>query len=254
MKTLVSWNVNGIRAAWGKGLSDFLTQSQPDILCLQETKAHPDQLSPEMIDPPGYSSYWASAAKKGYSGVSIYTKEQPLSVKTMEIDRFDSEGRVLVAQYPNFYLFNCYFPNSQAEGARLDYKIDFCQELKTISDTLIQKGNQVIICGDYNIAHKPIDLENPKSNEKNPGYLPEERAWMDDFIDSGYIDTFRMFNQEPKQYSWWSYRFQARTKNIGWRIDYHCVNKDFAQKVRTARIHQEILGSDHCPVSVELDV
>jgi len=254
MKTLVSWNVNGIRAAWGKGLWDFLAQSQPDILCLQETKAHPDQLSPEMINPLGYTSYWASAAKKGYSGVSIYSKEKPLSVSTMEIDRFDSEGRVLVAHYPDFYLFNCYFPNSQAEGARLDYKIDFCQELKTITDNLINNGNHVLICGDYNIAHKPIDLENPKSNEKNPGYLPEERAWMDSFIDGGYTDTFRMFNQEPKQYSWWSYRFQARTKNIGWRIDYHCVNNDFAKKVTKAHIHQEILGSDHCPVSVELDL
>ena len=254
MKTLVSWNVNGIRAAWEKGLAEFIGTNQPDILCLQETKAHPGQLSQEMIDPKGYTSYWASAHKKGYSGVAIYTIQKPIDVTTMAIERFDSEGRVLVAEYPDFFLFNCYFPNSQAEGARLDYKIDFCEQLKLISDRLVNEGNQVLICGDYNIAHKPIDLENPKSNEKNPGYLPEERAWMDSFIDGGYTDTFRMFNQEPKQYSWWSYRFQARSKNIGWRIDYNCVNDGFAEKVKNAQIHQHVLGSDHCPVSVELDL
>ena len=254
MKTLVSWNVNGIRAAWDKNLAQYLTQGSPDILCLQETKAHKDQLSPDFIEPPGYHTYWASAVKKGYSGVAVYSKEKPLSVETLQVSRFDDEGRVLVLEYPELIIYNCYFPNSQAEGARLDYKLDFCTTLKSQTDGLIAQGKNVLICGDYNIAHKPIDLENPKSNEKNPGYLPEERAWMDGFLGSGYLDTFRMFHPEPKNYLWWSYRFSARAKNIGWRIDYNCVNKSFSTRVIEAAIHPEIIGSDHCPVSVELDL
>ena len=254
MKTLVSWNVNGIRASWEKGLADFIQITNPDVLCLQETKAHKDQLKDEIVNIPGYTSYWASAQKKGYSGVSIYSKTPPLSVEIMQVERFDNEGRVLVADYSDFIVFNCYFPNSQAEGARLDYKLDFCTTLKNQADGLVQQGKNVLICGDYNIAHKPIDLENPKANEKNPGYLPEERSWMEDFIESGYVDTFRTFNDQPKQYSWWSYRFNARSKNIGWRIDYNCVNQAFSPKVKNAAIHSQVLGSDHCPVSVELDI
>lgn len=252
MKKLISWNVNGIRAAAGKGLFEYLQVQQPDILCLQETKAHPDQVNEDFTAPPGYHSYWASAAKKGYSGVCTYTKNKPLSVDIMQVERFDNEGRVIVTEHDNFFLFNCYFPNSQAEGARLDYKLDFCETLRKKLDELVAAGKNVVVCGDYNIAHKPIDLENPKSNEKNPGYLPEERAWMDSFIGHGYVDTFRIFNSEPKQYSWWSYRTNAREKNVGWRIDYHCVNEGFASQVKSAGIQPEIFGSDHCPVTLEL--
>ena len=254
MKTLISWNVNGIRAAAGKGLLEYMNRANPDILCLQETKAHPDQLSQDLTEVDGYHAYWASAAKRGYSGVAVYSKAKPLSVDIMQDERFDSEGRVLSVEYPEFILFNCYFPNSQAEGARLDYKIEFCQTLKKKTDEIVAKGGHVLICGDYNIAHKPIDLTHPKANEKNPGYLPEERAWMDEFIDGGYVDTFRMFNKEPDQYSWWSYRLKAREKNVGWRIDYHCVDEGFKDKVADAGIHQEVFGSDHCPVRVDLNL
>jgi exodeoxyribonuclease-3 len=254
MKLLYSWNVNGIRAAAKKGFTEWLQTSQADLVCLQETKAHPDQLDEELTAPPGYNAYWASAQRKGYSGVCIYSKEPPISVDLMNVERFDAEGRVLVAEFPEFTLFNCYFPNSQAEGARLDYKLDFCNTLQAAAADLVASGKHVVICGDYNVAHKAIDLENPKANEKNPGYLPEERAWMDQFIDSGFVDTFREFNTEARQYSWWSYRFSAREKNIGWRIDYHCVNQGFKNRLKDARIHQDIFGSDHCPVSLTLDI
>lgn len=253
MKLLYSWNVNGIRAAAKKGLFEWLHATNADIICLQETKAHPEQLGPEFTEPEGYTAYWASAQRKGYSGVCIYSKEKPIRVDTMDVERFDAEGRVLRAEYPGFTLFNCYFPNSQAEGARLDYKLDFCQTLQAMASEVVAQGQHVVICGDYNVAHKPIDLENPKSNEKNPGYLPDERAWMDTFIEAGFVDTFREFNTEEKQYSWWSYRFSARDRNIGWRIDYHCVDEGLKPRLKDARIHQDVFGSDHCPVSLTLE-
>jgi exodeoxyribonuclease-3 len=253
MKRIYSWNVNGIRAAEKKGFLDWLASGGGDIVCLQETKAHPEQLSPTLTEPEGYHVYWSSASRKGYSGVAIYSKEEPLSVSRFGIPRFDDEGRVLIAEYPSFTLMTGYFPNSQAEGARLDYKLDFNNAVLEWADAQVAAGKNVVINGDYNVAHKPIDLENPKQNEKNPGYLPEEREWMDRFINSGYVDTFRMFSAEAKQYSWWSYRMQARDRNIGWRIDYHCVNKGFADRVKAAAIHQDVMGSDHCPVSIDIE-
>jgi exodeoxyribonuclease-3 len=253
MTKIVSWNVNGIRAVEGKGLFEWMDDFQPDILCLQETKAQPEQLKPHFMNRDGYSSFFISAEKKGYSGTALYTKVQPLSVTPLGIEEFDVEGRTLIAEYQDFTLINCYFPNSQSEGKRLDYKIRYNQAIKSKLDTLVSEGKNIIICGDLNVAHKPIDLTHPKNNEKNPGYLPEERAWMDEFTENGYTDTFRVFHKEPEQYSWWSYRMKARERNVGWRLDYFCVNDSFLPRVKDSLIHQEVMGSDHCPVELILD-
>jgi exodeoxyribonuclease-3 len=253
MARIYSWNVNGIRAAARKGFFDVLTNSNADIFCVQETKAQPDQLSEDFIAPDGYHSYWSSAERKGYSGVAVFSRTEPRSVSRMEIPRFDSEGRALILEYPNFTLIGAYFPNSQEGGRRLDYKLDFCDSMREICDELDTAGKHIVLCGDYNIAHKPIDLANPKQNEKNAGYLPEEREWMETFTGAGYLDTFRMFNSEPGHYSWWTYRANARARNIGWRIDYHCVNGAAGSRVKSAGILPEIYGSDHCPVVLELE-
>jgi exodeoxyribonuclease-3 len=255
MIDLISWNVNGIRACEKKGLFEYLSETAPDFLCLQETKAQTEQLYGKFLAPEGYKSYFSDAEKKGYSGTVIYVKEtwgEPDAVYTLGIDEFDSEGRTVFLDFPGFTLANAYFPNSQDAGARIDYKIRFCRAMKDKLDELVASGRNVVLCGDYNIAHKPIDLARPKQNEGNPGYLPEEREWMDIFTQGGYTDTFRLFNQEPDQYSWWSYRFKAREKNLGWRIDYFCVNDGFVSEVENAQIHQDVLGSDHCPVSLTL--
>lgn len=253
MITLASWNVNGLRAADRKGFSDYVDSHNPDILCLQETKAQPDQLDDHLVNMPGYHSYFASAEKKGYSGVALYAKAQPLDVQTLNTPEFDREGRTLIAHFTDFSVITGYFPNSQAEGARLDYKLAYCDRVWQYADELISSGRDVVICGDYNIAHKPIDLARPKQNEKNPGYLPEEREWMTRFLAGGYVDTFRAFHQEPEQYSWWSYRGGARQRNVGWRLDYHTVNQRFRSRLLGAAIHADITGSDHCPVSVQID-
>ena len=250
MKRLVSWNVNGIRAAEKKGLFEWMKETEADFICLQETKAQPDQLTETFTAVDGYSSWFASAEKKGYSGVVTYAKEQPLSVSTLGIGEFDAEGRSLILEYPEFTLINCYFPNSQDEGKRLDYKIRFNEAVQSFCDALVAEGRHVILCGDYNVAHKPIDLANPTRNEKNPGYLPEERAWMDRFLASGYIDTFRKFCPDPERYSWWSYRFRARENNAGWRIDYFCVDTGLEERLVSADILDEVMGSDHCPVEL----
>jgi exodeoxyribonuclease-3 len=255
MKNIFSWNVNGIRAADRKGLRNWIKQDDPDILALQETKAHEEQLTKELKEIDGYRSYFLSARKRGYSGVALYSKEEPLAIEPLGDDNFDVEGRTIIARYPGFTLINCYFPNSQTEGKRLDYKLAFCDTLLNKCNDLVKNGEKVLLCGDYNIAHKPIDLANPKSNEKNPGYFPEERAWMTKFLNAGYIDTFRHFHpNEPGHYTWWSYRLRARARDIGWRIDYHCVNKDFQDAVLETKIHKGVMGSDHCPVSIRLDV
>lgn len=257
---IASWNVNGIRAVEKKGLTEWIRTESPDLLCLQETKARPDQVSEELAQPVDgqgtpYRSYWASAKRPGYSGVVIYSKVEPLDVRTMGYQDFDDEGRVLLADFPAFTLINAYFPNSQEAGARLDYKLAFCQAMLETCESLTKKGKNILLCGDYNIAHKPIDLARPKDNEGNPGYLPEERAWMDTFTASGYVDTFRHFKpSEGGHYSWWSYRMRAREKNIGWRIDYHCVNRTFLGAVTKSIIRSDVMGSDHCPVEIELNV
>ncbi|TFG96065.1 MAG: exodeoxyribonuclease III [Calditrichales bacterium] len=252
---IYSWNVNGIRAASQKGYQDWFESASPEILCLQETKAQPDQLEETMVEPNGYKSYWNSAEKKGYSGVATFSKAQPESVSYGINDAlFDNEGRVIESDYGDFVLFNIYFPNGRRDLSRVEYKLTFCERVLDRCNALVAAGKNVVVCGDYNTAHKEIDLTNPKANQKTTGFLPEERAWMDRFIENGYVDTFRHFNDKPDQYTWWSYRFSARQKNIGWRIDYFFVNEKFLPRVKDAFILPEILGSDHCPVGIELHV
>jgi exodeoxyribonuclease-3 len=250
---LLSWNVNGIRAAGRSGFLDWFEKEKADIVCLQEIKARPEQLEAELVNPLKYHALWNPAEKPGYSGTAIFSKSEPLSVQhgigKAEIDR---EGRVLVAEYKNFTLINAYFPNSQRDHARLGYKLDFCSEMLKFTEKLRKKGKDVVLCGDFNIAHKEIDLKNPKTNVQNAGFLPEERAWLDDFVKAGYHDTFRQFNQEGGHYTWWSYRPGVRARNIGWRLDYFFVNGEFKGRLKQV-IHQHtVKGSDHCPVHLQL--
>jgi exodeoxyribonuclease-3 len=207
-----------------------------------------------VIQGTAYKSYWACAQKRGYSGVAIYSKTEPLEVRFLGKSEFDGEGRALIAEYNDFSLIAAYFPNSQDAGKRLDYKLAFCAAMLRLCNALVKKGRHFILCGDYNIAHTPIDLARPKQNEGNAGYLPEERAWMDKFTKAGYVDTFRHFHPgEAGHYSWWSYRADARKRNVGWRIDYHCVDSAFLPKVKSSIIRPEVTGSDHCPVEIEIE-
>ncbi len=253
-KRFISWNVNGIRAAEKKGFATITKQFSADIIAIQETKAHPDQLSHQLKNIDDYHSYWHSAVKKGYSGVAVYTRIKPLQVITgIGEERFDCEGRVLTLEYDDFFFVNIYFPNSAAKLKRLTFKLDFNERLHQFVNGLSQMKS-VVICGDYNVAHKEIDLKNPQANVKNAGFTPEERQWMDFFLESGYVDTFRMFNTEGGNYTWWSYRFNARANNAGWRIDYFCVDKKSEARVLGAEILQDITGSDHCPVLLDFHV
>jgi len=250
---IYSWNVNGIRAIKGKGFIEWVISEKPDVLCIQETKIQEDQIVAQLKNIEGYYSYFSCAQKKGYSGVAIYTKQKPLSVNYgIGIEKFDSEGRILIAEYEDFILFSVYFPNGQKDEDRLSYKMEFYDELLAYCELLRKKGKKLIICGDYNTAHNPIDLKNPKANEKYSGFLPIERAWMDKFISYGYVDTFRHLHGEEIKYSWWSYRFKAREKNVGWRLDYFFVTEDLLSVVKEADILNEVVGSDHCPVSIIL--
>lgn len=251
---LISWNVNGIRAAEKKDFISYVKKSSAEIIAIQETKAQTSQLSDELVNIDGYTSHWFSAQKKGYSGVAIYTKINPINViNGIAQAEFDDEGRVITAEYKNFYLINCYFPNSQDELKRIDYKLAFNKAILNYCN-ILRKKKTVLICGDFNVAHKAIDLKNPKANENNAGYSLPEREAMDKFIAAGYVDTFRMFNRSPEEYSWWSYRFSARSKNIGWRIDYFCVDEKSKDRICNAHIFQNIMGSDHCPVGVTISV
>jgi exodeoxyribonuclease-3 len=251
---ILSWNVNGIRAATKKGLFEWIKKELPDILCLQEIKAMPVQVLPHLRNIPGYITYWNPATRKGYSGVVTYTKEKPTEVvKRFGIEKFDSEGRILITKFPSFVLFNIYFPNGKQNKERLEYKLDFYTTFLDYADNLKAKGNNIIVCGDFNTAHKEIDLARPKENANLSGFLPIERAWIDTFIDHGYIDTFRHFNKNPDQYTWWDFKTRARERNVGWRIDYFFVNKEFIPYVNKAFIHQDIMGSDHCPVGIEIE-
>ncbi len=250
----MSWNVNGLRAVERKGFVSWLAGEQPDILCLQETKARPEQLPDNLLHPDGYTAYFASADRKGYSGVAVYTRHVPLDVSFFGDSAFDQEGRLIVLHFDSYSVVNGYFPNSQEGGARLGYKLEFCRGLHEKLNTWVRRGHHVVLCGDYNIAHRDIDLARPEANEQNPGFLPEERSWMSSFLESGYVDTFRIFESSGGHYTWWSYRAGARRRNIGWRIDYHCVNESLAGKVQAARIRQEVTGSDHCPVELTLTV
>ena len=253
VKKLISWNVNGLRAIEKKGFTDIVYELDADIISLQEIKAMPEQLPESVRNLNGYEPYWFPAKRKGYAGVCIYTRIKPLSViYGMDIPEHDQEGRVLTLEFDDFFLVTAYFPNAQHGLLRVDYKLQFNRDIHNFLDRLAEKKS-VVICGDLNVAHRPIDLANPKQNEKNPGYSAPEREWMDTFTGAGYIDTFRKFNQEPKQYTWWSYRFSARERNIGWRIDYFCVDPASENRVKNASILNYILGSDHCPVSLDFE-
>lgn len=247
---LISWNVNGLRACVGKGFFDFLAAEQPDMMCLQETKLQPEQ-APQI---EGYYEYWNSAEKKGYSGVALFSKNEPQSVTYgIGIEEHDHEGRVITADYGEFYLVTVYTPNSQDELRRLDYRMRWEDDFRTYLKKL-DAEKPVIVCGDMNVAHKEIDLKNPKTNRRNAGFTDEERAKMTELLEAGFTDTFRHFYPDLEgAYSWWSYRFKAREKNAGWRIDYFLVSDRFADRVKDARILSDVFGSDHCPVLIEVE-
>lgn len=243
----VSWNVNGLRSVLGKNLLESLQAWNADVVCLQETKARAQQIDVDWA-ALGYHAFWSEAEKPGYSGVLTLTRRPPLNVWRLGIADFDREGRVLGLDFPELTIVNGYFPNSQEGGARLDYKLAFCLALEEKLENHKKIQKHILLCGDLNIAHQPIDLTNPKQNEKNPGYLPEERAWMSHFLGLGWKDSFRALYPDTVKYSWWSYRFNARQKNIGWRIDYFCTSPEAWGGVQDAEIWDEVLGSDHCPV------
>lgn len=250
---IISWNVNGIRAAQKKGLLAWLERESPDILCVQETKAHPDQLDAELRNPPGYHAYFHAAERKGYSGVATFSKRKPLSVQYgYGHPRFDCEGRVVQTEFPEFVLLNIYFPNGNRDEERLRYKLHFYDETLFHIQKIKKSGKRLIITGDYNTAHKPIDLARPEENATVSGFLPEERAWLDKWIADGQVDVFRQFCNDPEQYTWWDMKTRARERNVGWRIDYHFITPDLLPHIKKASIHPEVMGSDHCPVSLEL--
>lgn len=250
---MLSWNVNGIRAAQRKGFVDWFAQEAPDVLSIQETKASPEQLAAELTEVPGYHVYFSSAQRKGYSGVATYTRVEPQDVAHgFSIEKFDSEGRILRMDYGDFLLFNIYFPNGKSSDERLEYKMEFYDAFLDYVGKLRREGRNVVVCGDVNTAHKEIDLARPKENEKISGFLPEERAWMDTFLEHGFVDTFRQFNQEPNNYSWWDTMTRARERNVGWRIDYFFADTDFAPRLTDAFILPDVIGSDHCPVGIEI--
>jgi exodeoxyribonuclease-3 len=246
---LLCWNVNGIRAVMKRGFLDWLAREAPDILCLQETKATPADLPEELIYPAGYHTYWNNPEKKGYAGVATFTRQKPLKVLNgFSLPEFDREGRVIISEYPGFTLLNIYFPNGKQSEERLKFKMDFYNAFLDYIEPLRKDGKKLIICGDVNTAHKEIDLARPKENSKISGFLPEERAWLDKFVARGYIDTFRHFNQEPGQYTWWDVKSRARERNIGWRIDYFFVTENLKSQLIKAAIMSEVTGSDHCPI------
>ena len=251
MYKFISWNVNGLRAVCGKGFADIFAELDADFFCLQETKMQAGQLDLEFL---GYKSYWNYADKKGYSGTAIYTKHEPLSVSYgIGIDEHDHEGRVITLEMQNFFLVCVYTPNSQDELRRLDYRMQWEDDFRSYLLKLQASGKGVIACGDLNVAHKEIDLKNPKSNRRNAGFTDEERGKFTELLEAGFIDTFRYFYPDQTDiYSWWSYRFQARQKNAGWRIDYFVASEDLRERLLDAKIHTEIFGSDHCPVELTL--
>lgn len=249
---LISWNVNGLRACVQKGFLDYFNEADADIFCLQETKLQAGQLNLEL---KGYNQYWNYAEKKGYSGTAVFSKTEPLDViYGIDKDEHNKEGRVITLEFENFYLVNVYTPNSQNELARLGYRMTWEDEFRAHIKALDSK-KPVILCGDLNVAHKEIDLKNPKPNVKNAGFTPDERGKFTELLGSGFVDTFRHFYPDREGiYSWWSYRFNARANNAGWRIDYFVISERIKDKLKNAEIHCEVLGSDHCPVTVEIDI
>lgn len=252
---ILCWNINGIRAAEKRGLLEWLHHESPDILCLQETKAHVDQISQELIYPPGYHTYWNFPQRRGYSGVSTFTKEEPINIKTdLDIRNFDTEERMLVTTYPQFTLLNVYFPNGKQNEERLQYKMDFYHHFLDFVDILKTKQEKLIVCGDFNTAHKEIDLAHPRENEHTSGFLPMEREWMDTLVAHGFSDTFRLFDKSPGHYTWWDLRTRARERNIGWRLDYIFATDKLIPSIAAASIRSEVKGSDHCPVGINITI
>lgn len=256
---ILSWNVNGVRAVLKKNFLPWLKKESPDILCLQETKVQPAQLPPELLYPAGYHAFWNSASRPGYSGVATFVKEvgahggAPLRVeKGFGIPRFDGEGRLLETDHGDFVLLNVYFPNGKMGPERLKYKLDFYEQTLKHLVKLEKKAKRLVLCGDVNTAHQPMDLARPKENEDISGFLPVERKWIDRLIAYGFIDTFRVFNKDPGHYSWWDLKTGARERNVGWRIDYHFISRDLEPRLDDAFILPEVMGSDHCPVGIVL--
>ncbi len=250
---IVSWNVNGLRAILKKGFLDYLKDVDADIVGIQETKLQEEQVANEIKNPHGFKSLWNFAEKKGYSGTAVFYKTEPLSYRLkFEPDILNNEGRIIEMEYPEFTLFNIYFPNGQMSDERLKYKLDFYDVILDYFLDLKKRGKKIVIMGDVNTAHKPIDLKNPDANKDKSGFLPVERKWIDKLISKGFIDTFRMFNENPDNYTWWTYRFKAREKNIGWRIDYFFISEDLKDNVKESLIHSDVFGSDHCPISLRL--
>lgn len=252
---ILCWNVNGIRAAKRGGFLGWLYKVSPDLLCIQETKASPEQLDEDLRAPQGYRVYWNYAEKKGYSGVATFTTVEPLRVQNgLGMPEFDTEGRVIISRYPEFTIFNVYFPNGKRGESRLKYKLNFYDAFLGYIEPMRQKGEMLIVCGDFNTAHQAIDLARPKENEKISGFLPVEREWMDKLVAHGYVDTFRHFNKEPNRYTWWDLKSRARERNVGWRIDYFFVTENLLKSVSSAFIMPEVMGSDHCPIGITLKI
>jgi exodeoxyribonuclease-3 len=251
---ITTWNVNGIRAALDKGVADWWKAENPDVLCLQEIKALPEQLTEEQLAHfEEVQAIWNPAQRKGYSGVATFTRPEPLQIqKGIGNQRFDDEGRVIQTQYSDFILFNIYFPNGQRDHERLTYKLDFYACLLDLCDQLHAAGEQIIITGDFNTAHNEIDLKNPKENQNTSGFMPEERVWIDKYLEHGFVDAYRVLYPEKEEYTWWTYRFGARSRNVGWRLDYYLVSEALMSRVKDVVIHGDVMGSDHCPVSIIL--
>lgn len=252
---LLSWNVNGIRAVAKKGFHEWFKSANPDVLCLQETKAWEEQLDETLTNVAGYHSYFSEAYKKGYSGVVTYTKEKPIDIKKgIGIEEFDREGRFVITEFEKFILFNIYYPNGKARKERLEYKMAFYEAFQKYAVDLKNKDKKIIVCGDVNTAHKEIDLARPKPNSKISGFLPEERAWMDRFFADGFLDTLRIFNEEPEIYTWWDMISRARDRNVGWRIDYFFISENLKDNITNAFTLPDVMGSDHCPVGIEIKI
>ena len=253
---IFSWNVNGIRAAYRKGLLEWILKEKPDVLCLQEIKAQADQLPAQLKNLPNYHVFLNPAERKGYSGVATFSKTNPVSSsKGLGIERFDVEGRVLISEFEDFFLYNIYYPNGKKDSDRLEYKLDFYNAFLDHAEAVKdESGKGVVVCGDFNTAHQEVDLSRPKQNENRSGFLPVERAWIDTFVDHGYTDTWRYLNPDvTERFSWWDQKTRSRERNVGWRIDYFFVSSDLLPKLKNADIHDDVFGSDHCPVSIELD-
>ena len=251
---IISYNVNGIRAAMNKGFIEWLASENPDIIGLQEVKAELYQINPAVFEDLGYEIYWYPAVKKGYSGVAILTKIKPKSIKYgMGLSKYDDEGRMLQANFDDFSFISAYFPSGTTGDVRQGFKYEFLDDISGYMQNLRKENPKLILSGDYNICHKAIDIHNPVSNKKSSGFLPEERAWMDKFTESGFIDSFRYFNPDPHHYTWWSYRAGSRSKNLGWRIDYHMVTNELQDKLKSSVILPDAIHSDHCPIVLELN-